>query len=255
MVDTGKSRNGRSNNCTVEYKKFPQFSRFQWHWRVPDTFEADRTLLPYRESAKLEHNISDSPLAGRSNYVMDSNSEDPARRKELLRKWRTVLALNILVSAINGKGHPNFRWEASKQPEKEPRQHSLLKYLVAILVRNNDIVAAVAHKPNAFTNAQSGGIHVNIMGTVAAPLQLSGLASGTVQNDRGMPPPTSFIAVANPHSAKSPLGAEHHPRRSPEQDPYFAGKSPDIDCLVVAGESHLFNDDYTATWRNILKIR
>jgi hypothetical protein len=181
-------------------------------------------------------------------------AEDPARRKELTRKWRTVLALNILVSAINGKGHPNFRWKASIQPEKEPRQHSLLKYLVAILVRNNEIVAAVAHKSNVFANAQSGGIHVNIMGTEAAPLQ-RGLASATGQNDQGMPPPTSFVAVANPHSAKSPLGAERRSRKSPEHDPYFATKSPDIDCLVVAGESHLFNDDYTATWHNILKIR
>ena len=36
--------------------KFPQFPRFQWHWRVPDTFEADRTLLPYRESG-IELNL------------------------------------------------------------------------------------------------------------------------------------------------------------------------------------------------------
>jgi hypothetical protein len=161
-----------------------------------------------------------------------------------------------LVSAINGKGHPNFRWKASIQPEKEPRQHLLLKYIVAILVRNNDIVAAVAHKPNVLTNTQSGGIHVNIMGTEfpAAPLQPSGLASGIGQNDQGMPPPTSFTAVANPHSANPPLGAERRSRKSPGQDPYFATKSSDIDCLVVAGESHLFNNEDTALWRNILKI-
>ena len=188
--------------------------------------------------------------------VLGDLAEDPARRKELTHKWRTVLGLNILVSAINGKGHPNFRWKASIQPEKEPRQQSLLKYLVAILVRNNDIVAAVAHRPNVFPKAQSGGIHVNIMGTEfsAAPLQRGGLASGTGQNDQGMPLPTSFVAVANPHSAKSPLGAERGPRKSPVQDPYFATEPPDIDCLVVTGEPHVLSDGYTATWRNILKL-
>ena len=172
-------------------------------------------------------------------------AEDPARRNELTRKWCTVLGLNILVSAINGKGHPNFRWKASIQPKKEPRQHSLLKYLVAILVRNNDIIAAVAHKPNVSANTQSGGIHVNVMGTEfpAAPLQRSGLASGMGQNDQGMPLP----------------GAERHSRKSPGQDPYFATKSPDIDCLVVTGESHMFSDENTtdentALWHNILKI-
>ena len=161
-----------------------------------------------------------------------------------------------MVSAINGKGHPNFRWEASVQSEKEPRQHSLLKYLVAILVRNNDIVAAVARKRNVFTNAQSGGIHVNIMGTrfPAAPLQRSGLASGMGQNDEGTPPPTSFTAVANPHSANLPLVAERRSRKSPGKDPYFATKSPDIDCLVVAGESHVFDHKDTAWWPYILKI-
>jgi hypothetical protein len=137
--------------------------------------------------------------------VLGGLAEDPARRKELTRKWRTILGLNILVAAINGKGHSNFCWKASIQPEKEPREQSLLKYLVAILVRNNDIFAAVAHKPNVFANAQSGSINVNIMGTEfpAAPLQRGGLASGMGQNDQGMPLPTSFIAVTNPHSAKS----------------------------------------------------
>lgn len=161
-----------------------------------------------------------------------------------------------MVSAINGKGHPNFRWEASIQSEKEPSQHSLLKYLVAILVRNNDIVAAVAHKRNVVANAQSGGIHVNIMGTEfpAAPLQRSGLASGMGQNDQGTPIPTSFTAVANPHTAKLPLVAEHRSRKSPGQDPYFATKSPDIDCFVVAGESHVFDNGDTALWPSILKI-
>jgi len=161
-----------------------------------------------------------------------------------------------LVSAINGKGHLNFRWEASVQSEKEPRQHSLLKYLVAILVRNNDIVAAVAHKRNVFTNAQSGGIHVNIMGTEfpAAPLQRSGLASGMGQNDQGTPPPTSFTDVANPHSANLHLVAERRSRKSPGQDPYFATKSPDINCMVVTGESHVFDNEDTALWPNILKI-
>jgi hypothetical protein len=69
QCDTGKTRNGRSKNCTVENKKFPQFSRFQWHWRVPDTFEADRTLLPlsgvgdphYRPAKNRSHFITTPP--------------------------------------------------------------------------------------------------------------------------------------------------------------------------------------------------
>jgi hypothetical protein len=75
------------------------------------------------------------------------------------------------------------------------------------------------------------------------------------QNDQGMPPPTSFTAVANPHSTNSPLGAERRSRKSPGQDPYFATKSPDIDCLVVAGESHVFNDEDTALWREHFEDR
>ena len=173
-----------------------------------------------------------------------------------MRQWRTVLALNILVSTINGNGHPNFSWKPSTQPG-EPTQHSLLKYIVAMLVRNTEIVAAMAHKPKHFTNAQSKGLHVNIMGakSPAAPLQPSGLASRMGRNDQDMFSPTAFTAVANPHTVRPPPGTGPHTRKTPQQDPYFATVSSDIDCLIVSGKSHIFDSSSDATlWARILKI-
>jgi hypothetical protein len=180
----------------------------------------------------------------------DSAEEDPAMRKKLARKWRTVLGLNVLVSTINGNGHPTFIWKPSSRPKQEPRkslQHSLLKYIVSILVRNNEIVAAVAHKPNVSTTAQSGAYQVNIMSSTrqnAAPLQQVSL-------------PTAFTAVANPHNVKPPRRVEPRSGKPPEQDPYFANAPPDIDCLVVTGESHILdsNSEDATLWARILKIR
>jgi hypothetical protein len=152
------------------------------------------------------------------NAASIDSAEDPARRNELERKWRTVLALNILVSTINGHGHPIFFWKPSIQPQEDRTksfQHSLLKYIVAILVRKNEIIAAVAHKPKVSTNAQPGAYQVNIMG-------------------------------ANPHNVKLL-----------EQDPYFANVPHGIDYLVLGGKSHLLdsNSEDTTLWARILKIR
>ena len=181
----------------------------------------------------------------------DSAEEDPAGRNELTRKWRTILGLNILVSTINGNGHPTFSWKPSTQLKQEPRQHSLLKYLVAMLMRDNEIIAAVAHQPNVST------FHVNVMGAKLpeAPLQRSGLASGMGQNDQGTPPPTAFTAVANPNTVKSRGEEKTCPGNSPENDPHFSTVSPDVDCLVVVtGKTHIVEED-TTLWASILKIR
>jgi len=170
----------------------------------------------------------------------DSAEEDPARRNKLIRKWRTVLALNILVSTINANGHPTFSWMPSTQPNEEPKQHSLLKYLVAMLVRDNEIVAAVAHLPKISTAAQSGGFQVNIMEGV-----------------KNAQPPAAFTAVANPHTVPPPRQKQTRSRKLPEQDPYFANVSPDIDCRVVNGMTHIVdsNNEETTLWASILKIR
>ena len=129
-----------------------------------------------------------------------------------------------------------------------------------MLVRDNEIVAAVAHKPKVSTNAQSGASYqVNIMGAErpAAPLQRGSLASGTSQNDQGMPLPAVFTAVADSHNVKSPRRAEPRSRELLEQDPYFANAPPDIDCLVATGESHIFDNisEDATLWARILKIR
>jgi hypothetical protein len=130
----------------------------------------------------------------------------------------------------------------------------LLKYVVALLVRNHEVVAAVAHKPKVSTNAQPA-YQVNIVGAQpsVAPLPQHGLGSGTGQNDQGESASAAFTAVANPYNVKSPHEAKH----GPEEDPYFKNIPDGIDYLVCTGTSHLLpNDSEDATlWARILKIR
>jgi hypothetical protein len=164
-----------------------------------------------------------------------------------------------LVSTINGDGHPVFFWDPTIQPQEDPTksfQHSLLKYIVALLVHKNEIVAAVAHKPKVSTNAQTA-YQVNIVGAKrsVAPLP-RGLASGTGQNDQGESARAAFTAVANPHNVKSPREEQRGSRKPLEKDPYFDHVSDGVDYLVLTGESHILDRDSedTTLWARILKI-
>jgi len=120
------------------------------------------------------------------------------------KRFRSVLRLNILLSTINGRGHPTLRWRASKPPEKRENKsgYDLLKYVTTILMRDTEVIAAMAHPSSSSAGSflpQPVSYQVNIMRTEqpANSLRQDGLASGTGQNDQGEALPSAFNAVAN----------------------------------------------------------
>jgi hypothetical protein len=154
------------------------------------------------------------------------------------QRFRSVLRLNILLSTINN-GHPTLQWKASDPPEKRENQsgYDLLKYVTTILVRNSEVVAAVAHKAHpsstgSFSHPASYQVDVMRTEKPANSLRQDGLASGTCQTDQGEALFSAFNAVANPYI----------PRDS-DEDPYFKKKPPGVNCLMVPGESHFKMDD------------
>ena len=151
------------------------------------------------------------------------------------KRFRSVLRLNILLSTINGFGHPTLRWKASIPPkEQKPKpDYALLKYVTSILVRNSEIIAAMAHKPSPSPSSgpfsEPALYQVNIMRTEqpSSSLQQGELAFRTCQNDQGDALASAFTTVANPYTAQDS-----------DKDPYFEKVLPSINCLVVTGESH-----------------
>ena len=127
-----------------------------------------------------------------------------------------------------------------------------------MVVRKNEVVAAVARTPKGSTNAQPGAYQVNIVGAElpVTPLPQHGLASGTGQMDQRKSPPAAFMAVANPHNVKLPDKGWRGSRKTPEKDPYFDDVPDGIDYLVLGGMSHLLdrNSEDTTLWTRILKI-
>jgi hypothetical protein len=177
------------------------------------------------------------------------NQLDNARKR-----FRSVLRLNILLATINGNGHPTLRWDASAPPKKRETksEYDLLKYITAILVRNSEIVAAVAHETgrsstSASSFSQPASYQVNVVCTEQPvnSLKEDELASRTGQTDHGEALPPAFTAVANPYT----------PRGS-DKDPYFETAPPGVNCLIVPGNSHLIvSDTVEATFLGgILKI-
>jgi hypothetical protein len=160
------------------------------------------------------------------------NDLDDARKR-----FRSVLRLNILLSTINGRGHPTLRWRPSKLEDKRKNKsgYDLLKYVTTILVRNTEVVAAMSHpaSSSAGPSPQPVSYQVNVMRTEqpAKSLRQDGLASGTGQTDQGEALPSAFTAVANTFT-------EGNSRK----DPYF--KTPSgVNCLIVPGTSHLYQGD------------
>jgi hypothetical protein len=172
--------------------------------------------------------------------------EDSARKR-----FRSILRLNILLSTINSGGHPTLRWKTSNPPKaKEIKPgYSLLKYVTTILVRNSEIIAAMAHKTSpsplsAGPFSEPAPYQVNVVRTVLAnsPRQ-SEPASGTVQTDQGEDLPPAVTAVANPETIKG-------------KDPHFKTASPGVNCLEVPGNSHLIRDfNEPPVLKSFLKIR
>ena len=172
------------------------------------------------------------------------------RLENARKRFRSVLRLNILLATINSDGHPTLRWDASAPPKKRESksEFDLLKYITAILVRNSEVVAAIAHETGRTSSSASSfspppSYQVNVLRTEHHANCMKGdeLVSRTGQADHCQ----AFTAVANSYA----------PRGS-QTDPYFETEPPDVNCLIVPGKSHLATPDtMEATFlRRILKI-
>jgi hypothetical protein len=167
------------------------------------------------------------------------------------KRFRSVLRLNILLSTINGRGHPTLRWRASNPPEKRENKsgYELLKYVTTILVRDIEVVAAIAHPSSSSAGSfpQPASYQVNVMHTEqpANSLRQEGLASRTGQTDQGEALPSVFTAVANTFT-----------ERNSRKDPYFETAPSGVNCLIVPGKSHLYqgDDDETLPLEKFLMI-
>lgn len=153
------------------------------------------------------------------------------------KRFRSVLRLNILLSTINGHGHPTLRWRASKPPEKRENKsgYDLLKCVTTILVRDTEVIAAMAHPSSSPAGPfpQPASYQVNVMHTEqpVKSLRQDGLASGTGQTDQGEALSSAFTAVANTFTV-----------RNSREDPYFKTASG-VNCSIVPGTSHLYRGD------------
>ena len=151
------------------------------------------------------------------------------------KRFRSVLRLNILLSTINGGGHPTLRWRASKPPQKRENKsgYNLLKYVTTILVRDTEVIAAMAHpsSSSAGSFSQPASYQVNVMHTEqpANSLRQDRLSSGTGQTDQGEALPSAFTTVANTFT-----------ERNSRKDPYFEMAPSGVNCLIIPGKSHLY---------------
>jgi hypothetical protein len=157
--------------------------------------------------------------------------------KNAHKHFRTVLACATLVATINGGGQSQLVLEDQAE---ENHLRSLLSFVPAVLVRDTEVIAAVAHGPHphkSASSAASGSLHVNIVQN--APL------SGPSAQDKLEAFPTAITAVANPY-------ADHR-----NGDPYFKKGTPGPDCLIVtSGRSHLpFMSDLSVWQRYIFEIK
>jgi hypothetical protein len=162
------------------------------------------------------------------------------------KQFGSVLRLNILLATINGAGHPTLRWKTSDPPDakKTKSGYSLLKYVTTILVRNSEIIAAMAHKTGPSPSStdsfpEPAPYQVNVMCTVLAREPVS----RTVQTDQGEALCPAITAVANLETVRG-------------KDPYFKMASPSVNCLEVPGKSHLKRDsNELRVLESFLKIR
>lgn len=156
------------------------------------------------------------------------------------KRFRSVLTLNILVSAINNKGYPLLKWKTHAPNKKWRSNH--LNHILAILVHNWHVIAAVAHNPQDPTpksNPPNGGsserepYQVNIMQNLPR-----GPASGIGQDHENRVPPASVTAVANPDKS----------------DPYF-DLDPNAECVVVKSGISQFSRIFSSNiWESVLAL-
>ena len=127
--------------------------------------------------------------------------------------------------------------------------------MTTILVRNNEIVAAVAHEPRissaadgTFSNPKAYQVDVMSINQPESPVQQGGLASGTSKDDRDKTSPF-LTTVANPRSITPPGGPSKY------IDPYFENTPPGTDCKIVTGKPHKpSGNDKESIWAWALQI-
>ena len=164
------------------------------------------------------------------------------------KHFRTVLACAILVATINGGGQSKL---FSEHQAEENNLRSLLSLIPVVLVRNQEVIAAVAHKPRPPTSvsgAAIGSLHVNIVqnAPVAGSSEQGEPASEIGgRNGDGAPFP-AVTAIANPYAQDSDQG-----------DPHFPEDIPGPDCLIAkSGKSHLHWVGDPSKWeRYIFEIK
>ena len=144
------------------------------------------------------------------------------RLENARKRFRSVLWLNILLATVNGDGHLTLKWDASAPPKKRERksEYDLLKYITVILVRNSEVVAAVAHKTGRSSSSASSSsppptYQVNVICTEhpANCLKEDELVSRTGQTDHGK----AFTAVANHEALIQILTSKRSPQMSTVQ--------------------------------------
>jgi hypothetical protein len=157
------------------------------------------------------------------------------------KHFRTVLSCAILVATINGGGQSKL---FSEHQAEENNLRSLLSFVPAVLVRNNEVIAAVAHRsrpPTSVSGAAIGSLHVYIVQN----------SSVTGSSEQGEPATEigelpAVTAIPNPYVQDLSQG-----------DPYFTENVPGPDCLIVkSGRSHLHSVGDLSKWeRYIFEIK
>jgi hypothetical protein len=177
--------------------------------------------------------------------VLDDSTE--AMQEDLVnahKHFRTVLTCANLVSTINGEGQSKL---VSEHQAEENSLRSLLSFVPAVLVRDIEVIAAIAHRPcppTLASDSASGSFYVDIVqnAPLSDPSEHGELMGG---HSGGSGFPSAITAVAKSFVADARQG-----------DPYFPKGTTGPDCLVVKpGVSHLrFMGDLSEWERYIHQI-
>jgi hypothetical protein len=180
---------------------------------------------------------------------MADDSPEQLQLTQAHKRFRSVLTLNILVSAIINKGYPLLKLSQWKPNPPKKVTSSHLNHILAILVRDWNVIAAVAYRsdvPQGRTLGSSSEpepYQVNVIHNLpqSSPQQ-DGLASGIGHGGGGggnAPPLTNITAVANPD----------------KQDTYFRNADANATCIVVkSGESNFSLITSPKVWENVLVL-
>lgn len=222
----------RVTNPLSQFGPLAKPRAYSFHWYA-------HILIIHTAFARLPYIVV---LDRRSNLSM---ADEQLKLTEAHKRFRSVLTANILLSAINNKGHPLLKWKTTAPKNVTP---SHLKHILTILVRNWNVIAAVAHVPQGCTpnpNAPDGGsskpepYQVNIIHNLpSSSPQQDGLASG-IGGGGGNESLTNITAVANPDN----------------KDTYFNNVDPNTSCVVVkSGESKFSLVTSANIWENVLTL-